>query len=146
VRASAYARDARTNARHTLAARALYNVVVARSNLLRVFEVRADAPPLAPDAADGRDGVRMGTEAVEGEVAMDEGGEGFVNIGGGKVGACACRLLSVPNAKILQLMRKLVWCSLKARELARERASTLFASTACMASSLGSSACGHWRA
>jgi cleavage and polyadenylation specificity factor subunit 1 len=71
--------------RHTPGARALYNVVVARSNLLRVFEVREVISPSFADDVEKREASdleRKGTEAVEGEVVMDEGGEGFVNIGG----------------------------------------------------------------
>ncbi|KAA1478696.1 hypothetical protein DENSPDRAFT_845850 [Dentipellis sp. KUC8613] len=64
--------------------RALYNIVVARSNLLRVFEVREEPAPIssaADDERERRSNVRRGTEAVEGEVEMDEQGEGFVNMG-----------------------------------------------------------------
>jgi cleavage and polyadenylation specificity factor subunit 1 len=70
-------------ARHEFAARALCNVVVARSNLLRIFEVREEPAPIATQAEDDRERrsrIRRGTEAVEGEVEMDEQGEGFVNI------------------------------------------------------------------
>lgn len=69
--------------RHELAAKALYNVVVARSSLLRIFEVREEPAPIPTQAEDERERrakVRKGTEAVEGEVEMDEQGEGFVNI------------------------------------------------------------------
>ncbi|KAI0027906.1 CPSF A subunit region-domain-containing protein [Vararia minispora EC-137] len=63
--------------------RALYNVVVARMTVLRIFEVweepaRVDAERESEQAR--RATVRRGTEAVEGEVEMDEQGEGFVNI------------------------------------------------------------------
>src|ERR1700731_4080996 len=72
-------------ARHELAARALCNVVVARSNLLRIFEVCVEPAPLPTQAEEDererRSKVRRGTEAVEGEVQMDEQGEGFVNMG-----------------------------------------------------------------
>ncbi|KAJ7624997.1 CPSF A subunit region-domain-containing protein [Mycena polygramma] len=62
-------------------ARTLCNLVVARSNLLRIFEVCEEQAPFASQAEEGRDErVRKGTEAVEGEVEMDTGGEGFVNI------------------------------------------------------------------
>ncbi|TFY69793.1 hypothetical protein EVG20_g3009 [Dentipellis fragilis] len=64
--------------------RALYNIVVARSNVLRVFEVREEPAPIssaADDERERRSNVRRGTEAVEGEVEMDEQGEGFVNMG-----------------------------------------------------------------
>ena len=64
--------------------KALYNVVVARSNLLRIFEVREEPPPVSQKKEDERErraSVRKGTEAVEGEVEMDGSGEGFVNVG-----------------------------------------------------------------
>ncbi|KAG5641144.1 hypothetical protein DXG03_005895 [Asterophora parasitica] len=66
--------------RHEFAARALCNVVVARSSLLRIFELREE--PVPPQVGDEREKtrVRRGTEAVEGEVEMDEQGDGFVNI------------------------------------------------------------------
>ncbi|KAI0259707.1 CPSF A subunit region-domain-containing protein [Gloeopeniophorella convolvens] len=63
---------------------ALYNIVVARANILRVFEVREDPAPISPQLEDERQrraDVRRGTEAVEGEVEMDGQGEGFVNMG-----------------------------------------------------------------
>lgn len=69
--------------RHEFAARALCNVVVARSSLLRIFEVREEPAPIptqADDERERRSKVRRGTEAVEGEVEMDEQGEGFINI------------------------------------------------------------------
>jgi cleavage and polyadenylation specificity factor subunit 1 len=55
---------------------------------LRIFEVREEPAPLptqAEDEWDRRSKVRRGTEAVEGEVEMDEQGEGFVNMGSVKV-------------------------------------------------------------
>ncbi|KAH9943547.1 CPSF A subunit region-domain-containing protein [Amylocystis lapponica] len=67
--------------------RALFNVVVARSNLLRVFEVREEPAPISTQKEDERErraSVRKGTEAVEGEVEMDTSGEGFVNMGSAK--------------------------------------------------------------
>jgi len=69
--------------RHEFAARALCNVVVARSSLLRIFELREELAPITPQVDDERERwsrVRKGTEAVEGEVEMDEQGEGFVSI------------------------------------------------------------------
>ncbi|KAG5652679.1 hypothetical protein H0H81_004116 [Sphagnurus paluster] len=67
-------------ARQEFASRALCNVVVARSSLLRIFELREEPePPHVDDERDRRKG-RRGTEAVEGEVEMDEQGDGFVNI------------------------------------------------------------------
>jgi hypothetical protein len=76
------------NTRTELASRALFNVVVARSDILRIFEVREEPAPISPQNDDERErksSVRRGTEAVEGEVEMDEQGEGFVNIGTVKV-------------------------------------------------------------
>lgn len=80
----------------TSTGRALFNVVVARSNLLRVFEVREEPAPISTQKEDERDrraSVRKGTEAVEGEVEMDASGEGFVNMGSVKVnlGTSHCR-------------------------------------------------------
>ena len=68
--------------------RALFNVVVARSNFLRIFEVREEPQPISSakdDERERRASVRKGTEAVEGEVEMDASGEGFVNMGSVKV-------------------------------------------------------------
>ncbi|KAG9024671.1 mRNA cleavage and polyadenylation factor subunit [Tulasnella sp. JGI-2019a] len=60
------------------------NLVVSRSNLLRIFEVREEPAPLSSFAEveeRARNGPsELGTEAVEGEVEMDEEGEGFVNM------------------------------------------------------------------
>ena len=67
---------------------ALFNVVVARSNLLRIFEVCEEPAPISAQRDDERERraiVRRGTEAVEGEVEMDASGEGFVNMGSLKV-------------------------------------------------------------
>lgn len=67
---------------------ALFNVVVARSNFLRIFEVREEPAPISTQKDDERErraSVRKGTEAVEGEVEMDGSGEGFVNMGSVKV-------------------------------------------------------------
>lgn len=59
----------------------LCNLVLARSNLLRIFEVREEQAPFPSPSEEGRDErVRKGTEAVEGEAEMDTGGDGFVNI------------------------------------------------------------------
>lgn len=69
--------------RHEFVTRALCNVVVARSNLLRIFEVREDLAPIpsqVDDARERKSKTKKGTEPVEGEVEMDEQGEGFVNI------------------------------------------------------------------
>ncbi|OJA10745.1 hypothetical protein AZE42_07268 [Rhizopogon vesiculosus] len=70
--------------------RVLCNVVVARSNLLRIFEVWEQPPQISTHIEDERERrahVRRGTEAVEGEVEMDEGGEGWVNMGSVKATA-----------------------------------------------------------
>jgi len=67
---------------------ALYNLVVARANILRVFEITEDPAPISPQLQDERQRrahVRRDTEAVEGEVEMDRQGEGFVNMGTVKV-------------------------------------------------------------
>lgn len=67
---------------------ALYNLVVARANILRVFEVKDDPAPISSQLEDERQRraeVRRDTEAVEGEVEMDRQGEGFVNMGSVKV-------------------------------------------------------------
>lgn len=72
-----------TSPRHEFVARALCNVVIARSNLLRIFEVREEPAPVQYSADDERERkskTRRGTEPVEGEVEMDQQGEGFVNI------------------------------------------------------------------
>ncbi|PIL30998.1 hypothetical protein GSI_05691 [Ganoderma sinense ZZ0214-1] len=64
--------------------RALLNVVVARSNFLRIFEVREEPVPVSAQKEHEKErhaAVRKGTEAVEGEVEMDPSGEGFVNMG-----------------------------------------------------------------
>jgi cleavage and polyadenylation specificity factor subunit 1 len=60
------------------------NLVVARSNFLRVFDVCEEPAPL-PLLEDVGGSGRKGTEAVEGEIEMDEQGEGFVNVGFVKV-------------------------------------------------------------
>jgi cleavage and polyadenylation specificity factor subunit 1 len=67
---------------------ALYNLVVARANILRVFEVKECPVPISLQLEDERQrraDVRRGTEAVEGEVEMDGQGEGFINMGSVKV-------------------------------------------------------------
>ena len=74
----------------TQAGRTLFNVVVARSSLLRIFEVREEPAPISTqkeEEKERRATVRKGTEAVEGEVEMDASGEGFVNMGTVKVNA-----------------------------------------------------------
>ncbi|KAF8156589.1 CPSF A subunit region-domain-containing protein [Crassisporium funariophilum] len=69
--------------RHEFVSRVLCNLVVARSSLLRIFEVREEPAPIQFEADDERErraDVRKGTEAVEGEVEMDEQGDGYINI------------------------------------------------------------------
>ena len=67
---------------------ALYNVVVARANVLRVFQVTEYPASISSQNQDERNrraDVVRDTEAVEGEVEMDTHGEGFVNMGSVKV-------------------------------------------------------------
>jgi len=69
--------------RHEFVSRVLCNLVVARSNILRIFEVREEAAPIQHQTEDERERrgkVRRGTEAVEGEAEMDMGGDGYINI------------------------------------------------------------------
>lgn len=66
----------------------LLNLVTAKSNLLRVYAVCEQPSPISDHVASERDKrarVRRGTEAVEGEVEMDQSGEGWVNMGTVKV-------------------------------------------------------------
>lgn len=66
----------------------LVNIVTAKSNLLRVYAIREHPSPISDHVASERDKcarVRKGTEAVEGEVEMDQSGEGWVNMGAVKV-------------------------------------------------------------
>lgn len=69
--------------------RVIANLIVARSNLLRVFEVREEPAPLPTlEEEEGRTRnapSKLDTDAVEGEVEMDEEGEGFVNMARVKV-------------------------------------------------------------
>ena len=70
--------------------KALCNVVVAYSHLLRIYELVEEPIPIQVLASQGatRDGwsrVKKDTDAVEGEVEMDTQGEGFVNMGAVKV-------------------------------------------------------------
>ncbi|KAF4616622.1 hypothetical protein D9613_008890 [Agrocybe pediades] len=69
--------------RHEFVSRVLCNLVVARSNILRIFEVREEPAPIPHEAEDEREKrgkLRRGTEAVEGEAEMDVGGDGYINI------------------------------------------------------------------
>lgn len=86
--------------------RVLFNVVVARSNLLRVYEVREELAPISSqkdDERERRSTVRKGTEAVEGEVEMDASGEGYVNMGTVKVNSYT--QYSVSSNSLLGAMR-----------------------------------------
>jgi len=68
----------------------LVNVVTAKSNLLRICGIREQPSPISDHVESERDKrarVRKGTEAVEGEVEMDQSGEGWVNMGAVKVSA-----------------------------------------------------------
>ena len=78
---------------------ALYNLVVARANILRVFEVKERPVPISLQLEDERQrraDVRRGTEAVEGEVEMDGQGEGFINMGSVKVISDTSRVYVLP--------------------------------------------------
>lgn len=78
--------SAKNTPRDEFVSRVLTNLVVARSNLLRIFEVWQEPVPIQADHERERHAqVRKGTEAVEGEVEMDTGGEGFINVGQVKV-------------------------------------------------------------
>ena len=68
--------------------RTLFNIIVARSSLLRIFEVREEPASVSTqqdDETEPRASVRKEAEAVEGEVEMDGTGDGFVNVGTVKV-------------------------------------------------------------
>lgn len=67
--------------------RYLCNLVVARRDLLQIFEVR-EVPELPSQQSLSNGKTRRDTDAVEGEVEMDAQGEGFVNIGAVKVIFC----------------------------------------------------------
>ena len=79
----------------------LGHLVVARSSLLRIFEVRQQFVTLRENLTSAVDtnGVRgrKGTEAVEGEVAMDVQGDGFVNIAEVKVMQCISFIVEYIN-------------------------------------------------
>ena len=85
--------------------RTLFNVVVARSSLLRIFEVREEPAPVdaqREDEKERRASVRKGTEPVEGEAQMDASGDGFMNVGMVKVNTILvtvhCRVVVNHNA------------------------------------------------
>jgi len=64
----------------------LTNLVVAYSDIIRIFEVHEEVTSLQHSSGkDKWSRVRRDTEAVEGEVEMDSQGEGFVNMGTVKV-------------------------------------------------------------
>ena len=67
------------------------NLIVAHSNLLRIYEIHEEyAPFQASTSKDKWSRQRKDTEAVEGEVEMDTQGEGFVNMGAVKVTSLSC--------------------------------------------------------
>ena len=71
-----------STARHEFAARVLCNVVVARSNILRIFEVREEVAALPAHVDDERhrqSAIRRDTEPLEGDAEMDND-EGIVNV------------------------------------------------------------------
>ena len=79
--------------------RSLFNVVVARSNVLRIFEVVEELAPMDAQREEERErkaAIRKGTESVEGEVEMDTGGEGFINLGQIKVNSTVCLRYPTP--------------------------------------------------
>ena len=126
--------------RHEFVTRVLCNVVVARSNILRVFEVREEPAPVQADAEDERDRrsmVRRGTGAVEGEVVLDQAGDGFINIG--KVTLCTFRTFLEHIALYMSILMKLFDpspCFRKHRHTCPlSLVSILCANTVCMASS-----------
>ena len=99
----------------TITGRALFNVVVARSNHLRIFEVREEPAPISSqkeDEKERRASVRKGTEAVEGEVEMDASGEGFVNMGSIKVNLRSCHCFRRMTGNEI-LLRIVMWTSEK---------------------------------
>lgn len=80
----------------------LCNVVVARSNLLRIFAVCEEPAPISSRDDEERERqskVRRGTEPMEGEVEMDDHGEGFVNIVNKVIRFGSCTLWSRPSMK-----------------------------------------------
>ena len=146
--------DSKVPGPSTITGRALFNVVVARSNHLRIFEVREEPPPISSqkeDEKERRASVRKGTEAVEGEVEMDASGEGFVNMGSIKVNWRSCHCFSrmtsneislfVPvctsESKVLTLRGRQTGSQTRRRSLA----STSSGNTVCMASLLASRQC-----
>ena len=87
--------------------RSLFNLVVARSNVLRIFEVVEELAPMDAQREEERErkaAVRRGTEAVEGEVEMDTDGEGFINLGQIKVNSTTCPQYSAPIRRLSSLI------------------------------------------
>jgi hypothetical protein len=87
--------------------RSLFNVVVARSNVLRIFEVVEELAPMDTQREEERERkavVRKGTESVEGEVEMDADGEGFINLGQIKVNSTTCPRYSTPIRRLSPLI------------------------------------------
>ena len=86
--------------------RSLFNIVVARSNVLRIFEVVEELAPMDAQREEERErraAVRRGTESVEGEVEMDTDGEGFINLGQIKVNSTTCPQYSTPIRRLSPL-------------------------------------------
>jgi len=86
--------------------RSLFNIVVARSNVLRIFEVVEELAPMDAQREEERErkaAVRRGTESVEGEVEMDTDGEGFINLGKIKVNSTTCPRYSTPIRRLSPL-------------------------------------------
>ena len=87
--------------------RSLFNVVVARSNVLRIFEVVEEVAPMDDQREEERErkaAIRRGTESVEGEVEMDTDGEGFINLGQLKVNSTTCPRYSAPIRRLSPLI------------------------------------------
>ena len=87
--------------------RSLFNVVVARSSVLRIFEVVEELAPMDAQREEERErkaAIRRGTESVEGEVEMDTDGEGFINLGQIKVNSATCPRYSTPIRRLSPLI------------------------------------------
>lgn len=84
--------------------RVISNLVVARSNFLRIFEVRE---VLEVGRSVRKSDARKDTEAVEGEVEMDEQGDGFVNMGSAEVNiGYDCRMACSPRTRLEMSIRE----------------------------------------
>ena len=93
--------------------RSLFNVVVARSNVLRIFEVVEELAPIDAQREEERErkaAVRRDTEFVEGEVEMDTDGEGFINLGPIKVNSNTCPQYSTPIRRLSPLITSSLKC------------------------------------